>query len=41
MIEFDDVSIRYTYNDSPIITGLTLTITEGEFVLVLGPTGTG
>ena len=41
MIEFDDVSIRYTYHDSPIITGLTLTITEGEFVLVLGPTGSG
>jgi energy-coupling factor transporter ATP-binding protein EcfA2 len=41
MIEFDDVSIRYTYHASPIIAGLTLTITEGEFVLVLGPTGSG
>lgn len=41
MIEFDDVSIRYSSTDSPIIAGLTLTISEGEFVLVLGPTGSG
>lgn len=39
MIRFDNVSL--TYADSPVLSRIDLTITEGEFVLVVGHTGSG
>ncbi len=41
MIEFDDVSIRYEPEADDVLTGVDLTIAEGEFVLVVGGTGSG
>lgn len=41
MIEFERVSFRYTPDGPSVLTDVDLTITEGEFVLVVGSTGTG
>lgn len=41
MIEFDNVSFRYSPDGPTVLTDVDLTITEGEFVLVVGTTGSG
>ena len=41
MIEFDHVSLRYAPEDRAVLTDVDVTITEGEFVLVVGSTGSG
>lgn len=41
MITFEDVSIRYTPESDPVLSHVTLTIAEGEFAVVVGPTGCG
>ncbi|GAA6525788.1 ATP-binding cassette domain-containing protein [Intrasporangium sp. DVR] len=41
MIVFDHVTVRYADADEPSLRDVTLTIPEGELVLVVGPTGSG
>lgn len=41
MIDFDNVSMRYTPDGPEILTGVDLSIAEGEFALVIGGTGSG
>jgi energy-coupling factor transport system ATP-binding protein len=41
VIEFRDVSITFTGQDTPVLAGVDLQIPEGELCLVLGRTGSG
>ncbi|MEU2250320.1 ATP-binding cassette domain-containing protein [Streptomyces sp. NPDC019224] len=41
MIRFDDVSVRYEGAGRPTLTGVDLTVPEGELVLLVGPSGVG
>lgn len=41
MIRFDDVSVRYEGVDRPTLSGVDLTVPEGELVLLIGPSGVG
>lgn len=41
MIRFDDVSVRYEGAGRPALSGVDLTVPEGELVLVIGPSGVG
>lgn len=41
MIEFDDVTFAYSGRDIPVLRNVSCRIAEGEFCLVLGPTGSG
>jgi energy-coupling factor transport system ATP-binding protein len=41
MIELDRVSYTYPGAPAPVIAGLSLTIADGEFLLVCGPSGAG
>lgn len=41
MIRFDDVSVRYEGADRPALSGVDLTVPEGELVLLVGPSGVG
>ncbi|GFM96800.1 hypothetical protein Sfulv_16110 [Streptomyces fulvorobeus] len=41
MIRFEQVSVRYEGTDRPTLSGIDLTIPEGELVLLVGPSGVG
>ncbi|MFJ8977822.1 ABC transporter ATP-binding protein [Streptomyces sp. NPDC102282] len=41
MIRFEQVSVRYEGVERPTLSGVDLTIPEGELVLVVGPSGVG
>ncbi|MGC4945987.1 ABC transporter ATP-binding protein [Streptomyces sp. DT224] len=41
MIRFDDVSVRYEGAGRPTLSGVDLTVPEGELVLLVGPSGVG
>ena len=41
MIKFSNVSLIYPNSTTTVIEDLNLEITEGELVLVIGPTGSG
>ncbi len=41
MIRFDDVTVTYPDADRPAICGVSFDLSEGELVLVIGPTGAG
>lgn len=41
MIRFDDVSVQYEGVDRPTLSGVDLTVPEGELVLLVGPSGVG
>ena len=41
MIEFDNVSIRYSADAPCVVDNVNLTVAEGEFILVVGGTGSG
>ncbi|MFE4689029.1 ABC transporter ATP-binding protein [Streptomyces sp. NPDC056749] len=41
MIRFEQVSVRYEGAERPTLSGVDLTIPEGELVLVVGPSGVG
>ncbi|MFE6972724.1 ABC transporter ATP-binding protein [Streptomyces sp. NPDC057682] len=41
MIRFDDVSVRYEGAEHPTLSGIDLTVPEGELVLLVGPSGVG
>ncbi|MFC8227116.1 ABC transporter ATP-binding protein [Streptomyces sp. NPDC057287] len=41
MIRFEHVSVRYEGAGSPTLSGVDLTVPEGELVLVVGPSGVG
>lgn len=41
MIEFDNVTFRYEPDSAAVLTDVDVTIDEGEFVLIVGSTGTG
>ncbi|MFE5239973.1 MULTISPECIES: ABC transporter ATP-binding protein [unclassified Streptomyces] len=41
MIRFENVSVRYEGAEHPTLSGLDLTIPEGELVLAVGPSGVG
>ncbi|MEE1792377.1 ATP-binding cassette domain-containing protein [Streptomyces sp. BE308] len=41
MIRFEQVSVRYEGTDSPTLSGVDLTVPEGELVLLVGPSGVG
>ncbi|MGW0737920.1 ABC transporter ATP-binding protein [Streptomyces sp. NPDC002851] len=41
MIRFEDVSVTYDGATAPTITGVDLTVPEGELVLLVGPSGVG
>ncbi|MFJ8857093.1 ABC transporter ATP-binding protein [Streptomyces sp. NPDC102451] len=41
MIRFENVSVRYEGAERPTLSGVGLTIPEGELVLVVGPSGVG
>ncbi|MFJ4501526.1 ABC transporter ATP-binding protein [Streptomyces sp. NPDC088864] len=41
MIRFDDVSVRYEGAGRPTLSGIDLTVPEGELVLLVGPSGVG
>lgn len=40
-ITFEEVTFRYTNDLPPVLTGLSLTIQEGEYVALVGPSGAG
>ncbi|MER6238944.1 ATP-binding cassette domain-containing protein [Streptomyces clavifer] len=41
MIRFEQVSVRYEGTDRPTLSGVDLTVPEGELVLLVGPSGVG
>ncbi|WP_405903710.1 ATP-binding cassette domain-containing protein [Streptomyces sp. NBC_00656] len=41
MIRFDNVSVQYEGVDRPTLSGVDLTVPEGELVLLVGPSGVG
>ncbi|MEU1127323.1 ATP-binding cassette domain-containing protein [Streptomyces sp. NPDC005899] len=41
MIRFEQVSVRYEGAAHPVLTGVDLTVPEGELVLLVGPSGVG
>ncbi|MES9505242.1 ATP-binding cassette domain-containing protein [Streptomyces sp. NPDC000609] len=41
MIRFEQVSVRYEGTEHPTLTGVDLTVPEGELVLLVGPSGVG
>lgn len=41
MIRFEGVSVRYEGTDAPALTGVDLTVPEGELALLVGPSGVG
>ncbi|MFG2328365.1 ABC transporter ATP-binding protein [Streptomyces sp. NPDC048604] len=41
MIDFENVAVTYEANTAPTLSGLDLTIPEGELVLLVGESGTG
>ncbi|MER5632233.1 ABC transporter ATP-binding protein [Streptomyces nitrosporeus] len=41
MIRFDHVSVRYEDAERPTLSGVDLTVPEGELVLLVGPSGVG
>ncbi|MFF4247374.1 ABC transporter ATP-binding protein [Streptomyces sp. NPDC001822] len=41
MIRFEQVSVRYEDSAQPTLSGVDLTVPEGELVLVVGPSGVG
>ncbi|MEU8676120.1 ATP-binding cassette domain-containing protein [Streptomyces sp. NPDC048560] len=41
MIRFEQVSVRYEGTDRPTLSGIDLTVPEGELVLLVGPSGVG
>jgi len=41
VIRFDDVSVRYEGAGRPTLSGVDLTVPEGELVLLVGPSGVG
>ena len=41
MIRFDNVSVTYAAAETPAISGVDLTVPEGELVLLVGPSGVG
>ncbi|MCX4677519.1 ATP-binding cassette domain-containing protein [Streptomyces sp. NBC_01433] len=41
MIRFEQVSVRYEGTGSPTLSGVDLTVPEGELVLLVGPSGVG
>ncbi|MEE1738538.1 ATP-binding cassette domain-containing protein [Streptomyces sp. BE147] len=41
MIRFEQVSVRYEGVGSPVLSGVDLTVPEGELVLLVGPSGVG
>ncbi|MFF1919971.1 ABC transporter ATP-binding protein [Streptomyces sp. NPDC058221] len=41
MIRFDDVSVRYEGTERPTLSGVDLSVPEGELVLLIGPSGVG
>ncbi|WP_327711346.1 ATP-binding cassette domain-containing protein [Streptomyces sp. NBC_00464] len=41
MIRFDDVSVQYEGTERPTLSGVDLTVPEGELVLLVGPSGVG
>ncbi|MER8003733.1 ATP-binding cassette domain-containing protein [Streptomyces sp. NPDC095613] len=41
MIRFEDVSVTYGHTAAPAISGVDLTVPEGELVLLVGPSGAG
>ncbi|WP_405809999.1 ATP-binding cassette domain-containing protein [Streptomyces sp. NBC_01520] len=41
MIRFEQVSVRYEGADRPTLSGVDLTVPEGELVLLVGPSGVG
>ncbi|MET9494637.1 ATP-binding cassette domain-containing protein [Streptomyces sp. NPDC006552] len=41
MIRFENVSVRYDGADRPTLTGIDLTVPEGELMLLAGPSGVG
>jgi energy-coupling factor transporter ATP-binding protein EcfA2 len=41
IFRLDDVSLKYTRSDTPVLSGLSLTIDRGEFVGIVGPTACG
>ncbi|MFE6662495.1 ABC transporter ATP-binding protein [Streptomyces sp. NPDC057697] len=41
MIRFEQVSVRYEGTERPTLTGVDLTVPEGELVLLVGPSGVG
>ncbi|ROQ71180.1 energy-coupling factor transport system ATP-binding protein [Streptomyces sp. CEV 2-1] len=41
MIRFDDVSVQYEGTGRPTLSGVDLTVPEGELVLLVGPSGVG
>ncbi|WP_244210284.1 ABC transporter ATP-binding protein, partial [Streptomyces nanshensis] len=41
MIRFERVSVRYDGTDRPTLSGVDLTVPEGELVLLVGPSGVG
>ncbi|WP_197367561.1 ABC transporter ATP-binding protein, partial [Streptomyces clavuligerus] len=41
MIRFEEVSVRYDGAPGPALSGLDLTVPEGELVLLVGPSGVG
>jgi energy-coupling factor transport system ATP-binding protein len=41
IVEFDQVGITYPGQDRPAVSGIDLSVAEGEFLLLVGPTGSG
>ncbi|MFE7462715.1 ABC transporter ATP-binding protein [Streptomyces sp. NPDC057499] len=41
MIRFEQVSVRYEEEERPTLSGVDLTVPEGELVLLVGPSGVG
>ncbi|MYS02822.1 ABC transporter ATP-binding protein, partial [Streptomyces sp. DpondAA-F4a] len=41
MIRFEQVAVRYADADRPTLSGVDLTVPEGELVLLVGPSGVG